>query len=481
MRRVLVLASLACLLMALVPMSVQAAAATRTHEDAVILECGAPTDDGFISLFAVVSDQFESFGEVSFWETGSEPFEDAPTLFGVSEDLAGDATGMSGSFAMVTIDETQTPPEIPAGTATLDASFTPDGDPFDVDERFRNGNRWEKVTGVVQPLLAEGSVTLPGGLSGLSDLSGCFAAHQSLTFFSTNPSAFTDRFRNFFVSCSWEAADGSAINLFINADAFGAFGDVFIEPSGGGEIGGGADATVDETSFAVGPFDLQTFDEDGTTVGSAEASGTLASTGVKTRTTNSFFGTEKIFAELYTVDGTLDVELMGVSTTYPIDDDHCEAADQRVIVHDVRPAGPKPKPLANDTPEGAAAAGLGRQIRIVTGGNAEAPEAPCSTVYPGATDAVDVPITYTAWWTVTGTGGELTADTAGSDFDTVVGVYTMGPGGLEQVICVDDYLTTDDAIVFQAAASWDSTAGVTYWVQAGGYGGDAGHMELVIE
>jgi hypothetical protein len=144
----------------------------------------------------------------------------------------------------------------------------------------------------------------------------------------------------------------------------------------------------------------------------------------------------------------------------------------------VRPNGPKPGPLANDTPGGASSIRLGKPVKIVTGGNAFEPEAPCQTTYPGETEPADVPITYTAWWTVNGTGAEMSADTAGSDFDTVVGVYVLGQGGLEQVVCVDD--VGEPEFSLQADATWASQAGVTYYLQVGGFGGSAGRLELVV-
>ena len=474
MRRFWLGASLVALLSSVLPSAVLAAPASRTEEHAVVVSCETMTDDGYISMFVAVSDEFGAFGDLAFWASPAEPFQDLPTLVTRSADVSGDATGIDATFELVEFDVTQDPPfGEDAGQAVLSASLQPDGDSFEVEDRFRNGNRWETVSGTVQPLLAEGSLTLPG--FELDDLSVCFAAEQDLTYFGTNPSAYNDRFREFIVTCGWETADGF-VSLFVFRDAFSAFGDVFISTPTE-EIGGFAEATLTETSMAL---DVELEDVvNGGVVGSAEASATLASTGETVRTVERF-GRErfKVIADLYAVDGNLDVTLGGVTTSYPMDEEHCFAADQRVAVHSVRPNGPKPKPLANDTPDGAAPIDLGRAIRIVTGGNAFEPEAPCFTVYPGEEDLVEVPISYTAWWTVSGTGGELTADTAGSDFDTVLGVYVMGEAGLEQVVCVDD--TGEPDFSLQARASWASEAGVTYYLQVGGYGGSAGRLEFVV-
>lgn len=475
MRRMLAGLSLVGLLLAVVaPIGVQAARSTKIVDDAIYISCEVSTADGFVSMTAYISSQYESFGDLAFWPTGSEPYEDAPSVVSDSADVSGDATGLSATFGLVEFDPNVEPPfGDPAGEAILDATFTPDGDPVDVEDRFRSGNRWERVTGTVQPLLADGTLTLPG--ADVTDLSPCFAAEQHLQIFSTNPSAYTDRFEELIVSCSWEYGDGS-VNLFVRADAFETFGDVYISTSTS-EIGGGGEALLTEDALEIA-FDLQDF-LTGDPAGSASASATLESTGTSVRTVD-VFGNERVktWAELFSVDGTLAVTLGTTTTNYPIDDEHCYAADQRVSTHSVRPNGPKPGPLANDTPDGAIALRPGHTTRIVTGGNALEPEAGCVATDPEG-NPYEVPIGYTAWWTVGGTGGDLTVDTAGSDFDTVVGVYTMDAGGLEPVGCVDDVFDPDFSL--QARITWSSDAGVTYYIQAGGYGDSSGRLELTVQ
>ena len=90
-----------------------------------------------------------------------------------------------------------------------------------------------------------------------------------------------------------------------------------------------------------------------------------------------------------------------------------------------------------------------------------------------------MPIEYTAWWTFVGTGDPVTVDSAGSTFDTIVGVYTGSPGSFTQVDCVDD--VCDPVFSFQARVTIDTVEGVTYYVQAGGFGGSTGRLQLVIE
>ena len=74
----------------------------------------------------------------------------------------------------------------------------------------------------------------------------------------------------------------------------------------------------------------------------------------------------------------------------------------------------------------------------MTGANAEAPEEPCTVTDEETQETFEVPFGYTAWWTFNGTGGQVTIDTAGSTFDTVLAVYTGSPGSFTQVACVDD-------------------------------------------
>ncbi len=72
----------------------------------------------------------------------------------------------------------------------------------------------------------------------------------------------------------------------------------------------------------------------------------------------------------------------------------------------------------------------------------------------------------------------MTIDSAGSTFDTILAVYTGAPGSLTQVACVDDVF--EPTFSLQARATIPTSAGVTYWVQAGGFGGDSGRLQLQV-
>jgi hypothetical protein len=66
----------------------------------------------------------------------------------------------------------------------------------------------------------------------------------------------------------------------------------------------------------------------------------------------------------------------------------------------------------------------------------------------------------------------VTIDTAGSDFDTALAVYADEGGELVQVACVDDVET------LQAVVTVDTVAGVTYYIQAGGFADSFGTLVL---
>ena len=89
---------------------------------------------------------------------------------------------------------------------------------------------------------------------------------------------------------------------------------------------------------------------------------------------------------------------------------------------------------------------------------------------PGTT--FEVPISNTVWYRFTGTGGPVTVDTAGSDYDTVVAVYTAdGSGGYTPVPggCVDDVPLAPVGRTLQAKVTIQTIAGTAYYVQIGGF------------
>ena len=66
----------------------------------------------------------------------------------------------------------------------------------------------------------------------------------------------------------------------------------------------------------------------------------------------------------------------------------------------------------------------------------------------------------------------MTVDTAGSDYDTVIAVYTSAGRAASRPVpdaCVDDVPLEPIGRTLQAAVTFDTVAGTTYYVQIGGY------------
>lgn len=76
---------------------------------------------------------------------------------------------------------------------------------------------------------------------------------------------------------------------------------------------------------------------------------------------------------------------------------------------------------------------------------------------------------HTVWYTFQGTGGDVTVDTQGTNFDSVVAVYTTDGDTWTEVGCQDDVTLPDNSLSYQAILTVPTDAGVTYYIQAGGF------------
>jgi hypothetical protein len=106
----------------------------------------------------------------------------------------------------------------------------------------------------------------------------------------------------------------------------------------------------------------------------------------------------------------------------------------------------------------------------------EAVDTTDATVEPGEPvegDEVCPPRGSTVWYALTlDTTQPVSVNTAGSDYDTTLAVYTgSGLGDLSFVDCNDDTF-----FGLQAALTFEAEAGVTYLVQVGSFGGDFGGL-----
>ena len=132
----------------------------------------------------------------------------------------------------------------------------------------------------------------------------------------------------------------------------------------------------------------------------------------------------------------------------------------------------KGKVPTNDLPDGAIE--LTNRAKVQTRMASEAPEAAC--VDP---DFGELPMGKTVWYMVEGTGEEMTVDTTGSDFDTIVGVYVMEGDGLAQEACLDDNFD-ESGFRNVVALTFETMPSTTYYVQIGGFDGQYGHLKVAL-
>ena len=82
------------------------------------------------------------------------------------------------------------------------------------------------------------------------------------------------------------------------------------------------------------------------------------------------------------------------------------------------------------------------------------------------------------WFTYTPPlNGTITISTCGSDFDTALGVYSGSCGALTQVACDDDNGPSCSGLT--ASVAFTGTAGVTYYILAGGWNSHNGNLGIM--
>jgi hypothetical protein len=356
----------------------------------------------------------------------------------------------------------------PAGTGTVNATLTPVGEQFTIDDSFRFGNVRERFSALVQPLAAEGTAVIDGRTF---DLSVCFAEDTSVTTFRTNPNSFVERFGTADTNCIVENADGTIAGVFIDAGSDDVFVDAFLFEGPGSPAAANG---VVSLSNGTGSGQLEMFDpETGDPTGGTASIdlGLTASDDFYTYVLHDGAGKQMVRGHLVDVEGTL---------TFPglpsFDLTECIAftGEAKDIFH--APRGPKPtgKAPANDLPAGALRLDVGGKTSQSTRAAVLDQEAgySCMVFEDPFSGTEVIPVEHTVWFKVTGTGGAVTVDTAGSDFDSVAAAYVRdGGGAFVELACVDDVPLDPIGRTLQAAVTFPTTAGTTYYVQVGGFPG----------
>jgi hypothetical protein len=249
-----------------------------------------------------------------------------------------------------------------------------------------------------------------------------------------------------------------------------------------GFASGYTETPVFTTRAFTAEFALTAYDEATETVdvvGSADASAELTAGGRFSDLYREGVTKVRVSGQNLLVGGTLSIETPAGSQILVMDDQSCvsQAVDYQFIT--TNPTTGRGLIPANDAPEAAVELGAGDSVRVRTAGASEWPEASCIVDEFGYGE-VEIPLGRTVWYAVAGTGGDVTVDTAGSDFDTVLGVYTSDGTGFAQVACVDD-VYGDETFSLQASVTFATEAGVTYFVQAGGYAAASGTLRLTVD
>jgi hypothetical protein len=478
MRRILVHAAVAAMLVAALPSAASAQPPTRFSDHRLNLSCEADSPElGHVTLGLGVSQDFTGAG-LAFWAPGSVPFESDPALVSDESEVIGsvESTELDVTLQMYTFE-----PEFfygePAGQAVVSLTLTPDGDPESFTLDSTNTNARFRSEEVHQPLAVEGSVSLPDGTT--FDLSECMAVRSQITVFATNPNAFVSRYAATTVSCEW-FEELSSVSMWAVADSGGGMTQVFVADSTGFYFGSGSLELNGRGMAAQYELFSGEGEQSELPVGSATASATLTASGEREQFVDRFENvTIKRISQRLTVDGSLTLTTPAGTRVLPMDGASCSASADRELFRAIEPGGPGGggRPLPNDDLQGAEPIAIGEAVSVKsTTGTAEQPELPCMDESGG-----EAFIGHTAWWTFTGTGDPVTVDTAGSDFDTVVGIYVVSEAGpVEPVACVDDVFDGMEVSV-QAAVTVGTDAGATYYVQAGGFAGQTGRLELSLQ
>lgn len=421
-----------------------AAAARPTIETVTFgfYSCGfVSTDAGTAVTDASAEPDGSGFVGLALWDAGTDPFESPPAAETISfEVLSLTDDALSATVDYGTFDPETSEPTV-TGTATVEASIAVVAtEP--IDDTFKEGNIQVREVGTRELLSVD--VEVVTDTHGTFTFTDCDGERYNLTVWRTSPNAFSGHFSFFSLFCELESApDGFA---FLFADESFAEVGVFtptLQGSGTGDVGlttGGGSGTI--------PL----FDDEGAPVGSATIDFTLTSLGVETGIQVSSHGRTKATQELFAVTGTL-----AASDGTSFDMAACGAERVSFRDHFSNPSGPKPggKAPANDLPNDAVPAAPGSRFQLQTGGAAPAPEleASCS------------PMAHTVWYELTGTGADVTIDTAGSNFDTMIAVYD---GAGTEIACVDD-VGPDLTRTMQATVTVATEAGATYLVQVGSF------------
>ncbi len=200
--------------MALLPGSAAAGRATKYHDHHVGFFCETPLDGGFAAVNIDSSSAFGDFASASVWRDPAIPYEDAPAISGFAETVSITQGTIETSFS-ATFDVFDGDGN-PLGTADLEATMTPVGDPQPINDKSHDGKYHSRVTGTSQQLEGAATLSLPGQVL---EFPACTGDISDVSVLETNP-AFVSKNAGVNITCHWQTPDVSA-DFFAVEDQFG--------------------------------------------------------------------------------------------------------------------------------------------------------------------------------------------------------------------------------------------------------------------
>ncbi|HEY8636431.1 MAG TPA: hypothetical protein VIL81_04130 [Candidatus Limnocylindrales bacterium] len=457
MRRGLAILASALLLVTILPGAVAGARITRYQDHHVGAFCDSPVDGGYVSAHIDASTAFGDSAGADVWLDPAVAFEDPATMTG-GTDSAQVSEGLTEVSLSATFDVFD-PDGAPLGSALLEATMTRVGDPQPITST-NLGNHRSRTAGTFQNLQGTATLTLPGPR--VLTLPTCSGDITDISVFDTNPDSFVFSDKGVVLDCFWETPDAVA-SFTATQDTFGFFAAAFLStPDQNLFDTGGATGSVTATSMTAS---IPMVDEVTGDPYSAAAAATFTATGTPVTSTQLGSTSRRRITEQALVP--VGQIVFSAGRSFAIDQEHCRASSFTSKLVGTSPSGPKPggKVPVNDTPDGALTVSAGTRLSAQTGGASVAAEVQVTTCPEGIADQMG----RTLWYKITGTDAPVTIDTAGSNFDTVVGVFERDGADFTEIACDDDVTFQPVGSTFQAALTFGTVAGRTYYVEVGGF------------
>lgn len=428
--------------------------------------CAAAHDGGTVLVQATGGG--DGTGFVGVWAPGTQPGVDRAALVSDEMPTTFDGTTLSAAGTLYDVETGD-----PAGDTSFALVLAFD-EGTRIRERERTGNRVTRVTGVQRLVSGTGVVAVVDRKVAVEECSG---TSSEVTSFTTNPNSIIGSGDSVMVNCQVTNGEGYLADLYGNninvfLDVYGPDSELLFD--GFVHRDDGTAITDQGLEGPIRVHDSRTGEYAGDTTGSLGAT----SVGAVHRIEQAF---QDGVVRLKVQDLALSGEIVlpgGLSFSF----DDCLAASiaSRLRVTFPRvPDSRRPAP-AHDTPDRAQRLSAGRTARTNTVSAAPSAEAAASCLDDEVRHDPAGTLGHTVWYSFTGTGHDVTIDTAGSDFDTALVVYRQTPDGLVEVGCAGDRFVHPYVPIPQAHLTLGTIAGQTYLVQAGGAFGEHGQLRITL-